>query len=286
MHPEGGAGVQAARAANGATTFPSAAEYAARFTAHGGADLHYLAIHYRRFCVTKTIFESTWRQRGRRLLDIGAHFLHHSLLYALDGYAVTAVDLPQAISSPQTAALARASGITLIENDDLEDPAGLRRLPEGSFDVILFTEIIEHLTFNPVAMWRELHRLLAVGGRIVITTPNHYALGGRFWDLRRGLGRMGGGVTVDEIVGRHTLGQHWKEYSLGELRRYFELLSPDFVIRKALYVEAFDDPEARLPLRMRPGRFLCRAVPLLRPNLHMEVELTGRQHGIVAVPRW
>jgi len=265
---------------------PTLAEYSALFPPHGGTDFPYLAGHYRRFCVTRSLFESTWQRRGLRLLDVGAHWLHQSLLYARDGYAVTATDLPVTMALPAVQSLARASGITLIENADLERPAAFRHLPDASFDVILFTEIIEHLTFNPVAMWTEFHRLLAIGGRIVVTTPNYHALGSRFWDLRRLLRRMGGGITVDEILQRHTHGHHWKEFSLRELLRYFALLSPDFVAHKAAYVEAFDEPEAARHRQGWLARRVCRRLPLVRPNLHVEIELAGKQRGIVVTPSW
>lgn len=42
---------------------------------------------------------------------------------------------------------------------------------DGSFDKILFTEVIEHIPDDRAAL-RELARVLAPGGRIAITTPN------------------------------------------------------------------------------------------------------------------
>lgn len=47
--------------------------------------------------------------------------------------------------------------------------------PDGSFDVILSTEVIEHLE-NPRAVVREWWRLLKPGGRLVMTTPNNQSL--------------------------------------------------------------------------------------------------------------
>jgi 2-polyprenyl-3-methyl-5-hydroxy-6-metoxy-1,4-benzoquinol methylase len=48
-------------------------------------------------------------------------------------------------------------------------------LPDASFDVILSTEVIEHLE-NPRATLREFFRLLRPGGHAVITTPNQESL--------------------------------------------------------------------------------------------------------------
>src|SRR5690606_41501617 len=55
--------------------------------------------------------------------------------------------------------LAGAEGIRLVPNADLERAPGLRQLEDDSFDVILFTEIIEHITFNPVEFWRQVYRV-------------------------------------------------------------------------------------------------------------------------------
>jgi hypothetical protein len=61
------------------------------FAAHGGTDAGYLRRHWPRFRATKALVEQTWRCKGGRVLDLGAHWLHQSLLFALDGYRVTAV---------------------------------------------------------------------------------------------------------------------------------------------------------------------------------------------------
>lgn len=48
-------------------------------------------------------------------------------------------------------------------------------LNEGSFDIIVSTEVIEHLE-NPRAVAREFARLLRPGGRVVLTTPNQESI--------------------------------------------------------------------------------------------------------------
>lgn len=259
-------------------------EYSALFSQHGPTDYSYLTTQYRRYWSTKDRFESTWNRRRRRLLDVGAHWLHQALLYARDGYAVSAADFPATLEHPSVQSLARSYGITLVPYCTLENPDGaFSAIASESFDVILFTEIIEHITFNPIAMWKELYRLLDVGGRIIVTTPNYYSADGKFWSVRRLLQRMGAGITVEEILDQHTYGHHWKEFSLKELLRYFEMLSPDFVVQKALYV---DDSTGCVP-QTSPRRFLrllSGPVSILRPNLHLEIGLVQKERGIVATP--
>jgi SAM-dependent methyltransferase len=42
----------------------------------------------------------------------------------------------------------------------------------GTFDVVLFCEVLEHLTLDPLHAMLELKRVLKPGGRLVLTTPN------------------------------------------------------------------------------------------------------------------
>jgi 2-polyprenyl-3-methyl-5-hydroxy-6-metoxy-1,4-benzoquinol methylase len=259
-------------------------EYLRIFAGCGGTDEGYLRTHWSRFRNTKARFDARWNKAsGMRVLDVGAHWLHQALLFSLDGYQVTASDLGAQLRRPNVARLAAEHGIELVANDDLEQPTAFSRFGDGAFDVILFGEIIEHLTFNPVAMWREFYRLLAVGGRIVVTTPNYYAGAAILRRMRNGIGH-GGGITVEEILSTHTHGHHWKEYSRWELARYFEVLSPDFRVSRIALVE--DEPDVRRSLRGRLVSRLGQAVPQLRSRLHVEIDLSQKAHGITVQPHW
>ncbi len=44
--------------------------------------------------------------------------------------------------------------------------------PDGSFDLVTWCEVIEHLTENPVHTLAEIHRVLKPGGALVLSTPN------------------------------------------------------------------------------------------------------------------
>ncbi len=47
-------------------------------------------------------------------------------------------------------------------------------LPEGEFDLVLCTEVIEHISDSPAALY-GLRNLIAKGGRIVLSTPQRYS---------------------------------------------------------------------------------------------------------------
>ena len=265
---------------------PHLEQYLASFDAYGGTARDYLRDHYARFVQTRERLLRGWDPaRGARLLDVGAHWLHQAVLLASDGFAVTALDLPATLEQDSVRALAAAHRIRLLPNADLEQPAALAAIGDDAFDLVLMTEVLEHLAFNPVALWREIHRVLRPGGRIVVTTPNYYALRSRLRQAWRTLRLLGGGIAVEQIVGLRTHGHHWKEYSRRELVRYFALLSADFRCRGVAYLEKRG---AQPPRRrgMPVVHALERLLPPLRPDLYLEVDLVEKAHGIAVQPHW
>lgn len=258
-------------------------DYLALFAQHGGTEESYLADHYRRFAVTLREFRSTWPRAGGRVIDIGAHWLHQSAMWRQAGFEVTAVDLPGTFAVPAVRNLAQAMDIPLVPCADLEHAGALEAIPDDAMDVVLFAEILEHITFNPIAFWRQVYRILAPGGRIVVTTPNYYSWKGRAWQFGRYLRGYGGGITVDQVLGTHTYGHHWREYSRREVLRYFQLLSPDFVPAKARLMPSY--MRSKVPWK-RAAQWTLDRLPLLRPNLHVEIDLPTKRRGILASASW
>lgn len=117
----------------------------------------------------------------------------------------------------------------------------------------------------------------------MVTTPNYYALTRRHVKRWRGW-FDGGGITVDEILATPTHGHHWKEYTRSEVERYFRLLSPDFVVHRALCID--DVPAGPTPLARRLAHVLRTCVPLLRERLHVEIDLPAKTRGITSDPQW
>jgi len=267
-------------------TLPTLEEYAAVFAAHGDSGAEYLRWHFPRFAATKQrLLSHGNRAAGNQILDVGAHWLHQTVLYAIDGFVVTALDLPATLDAESVRALAKAHSIRLLPNDDLEYPAALKAIADDTFDLVLFTEIIEHLAFNPVAMWREIYRVMKPGARIVVTTPNYHALRTRLRRSWRAVRGLGAGVDVEHVLSVHTHGHHWKEYSRRELERYFALLSPDFACQYFAYMKGSRRASARKP-SVEIALLVERMIPFLRPDLYVEVELTRKAAGIVVEPHW
>ena len=57
-------------------------------------------------------------------------------------------------------------------------------LPEGSFDVIYCSNLIEHVS-DPLVFLARISALLATNGRVIMVTPNHLSVDrfifGRYW---------------------------------------------------------------------------------------------------------
>ncbi|WP_426702437.1 class I SAM-dependent methyltransferase [Rhodanobacter sp. Col0626] len=254
------------------------------FNKHGGTPENYLSDHYQRYWITLQEFSSTWKDHSlNRVLDVGAHWLHQSLVWRHAGFLVTAVDLPGTFEVDSVKRLAQTHDILLRKCPDLEQAKEFESFPDNSFDIILFSEIIEHITFNPVKFWTQIHRILSPGGRIIITTPNFYSWKGRAWNPYRYIKGMGGGINVDDILGLHTYAHHWREYTRSEIKRYFELLSPDFTVAKSKTLRTYTPSKKKWK---RVVQSILEVMPGVRPNLHVEIQINTKTNGITAKPHW
>ncbi len=80
-------------------------------------------------------------------------------------------------------------GLPPIEGIPIDEGVDLTRglpYPDSSFDLVMLTEVLEHLENHRAAIC-ELGRVLRPGGRIVLTTPNIMRLDSRLGFLLSGL---------------------------------------------------------------------------------------------------
>jgi len=122
--------------------------------------------------------------------------------------------------------------------------------PDGSFDIIIGSETIEHLE-NPSAYLRELNRILDVNGVIILTTPNVSTLSARIRFLLTGNPEwfrldnylIDGHITVlpeivlERLIQAAGLRVETKTYNVG----YLPIISrnPKFRLRKKLLTPLF-----------------------------------------------
>lgn len=155
--------------------------------------------------------------RGGRLLEVGCACGFLLQAARERGFAAQGVEM-----SAWASAYARDHLGFAVHTGTLEGAA----LAGGSFDVVVLADVIEHL-YDPAATVREIHRVLAPGGRLLLLTPDVGSLvarlaGPRWWGLlddhyfyfsRRTLRRLleREGFTVERIgaLGRVFPLAHW-----------------------------------------------------------------------------
>ncbi|WP_448591309.1 class I SAM-dependent methyltransferase [Thermoflexus hugenholtzii] len=127
--------------------------------------------------------------------------------------------------------------------------------PDGSFDVILSHEVIEHVADDRRAV-AEMVRVLRPGGRILLFCPNRwfpFETHGHYW---RGRYRFGNTPLINYLPDplRNRLAPHVRTYSGRALRRLFAGL-PVRIVHHTRIFPAFDRIACRHP---RLGRWLRR----------------------------
>jgi 2-polyprenyl-3-methyl-5-hydroxy-6-metoxy-1,4-benzoquinol methylase len=197
---------------------------------------------------------------GARVLDVGGQFLHLALALRELGYVVDAADIGPYGADSRLRARAGA-GLAVHRIQSLAE----LEFPDATFNAVLLLEILEHLAQNPRPLWVELRRVLRPGGRVIVTTPNLYRVGGgggaalQAWRL---LTARGSGPMVEEVISLQTGAHHWKEYGRRELRRYFSLLG--WRIER---MESFNYLPSRRPWLL----VLKRLFPALHDCLYLEL---------------
>jgi SAM-dependent methyltransferase len=109
---------------------------------------------------------------GRRdsIADIGCHngfFLH--LVSALGFKLFLAVDyfaLPR-----ERSFLTELAGVQFLKANFNED-CFIKSIADGSLDVVVSTEVFEHIYHHPLGYLRECWRVLRPGGLLLLSTPN------------------------------------------------------------------------------------------------------------------
>lgn len=262
-------------------SFESVQDWLTRF---GGSDFDYMQAHWPRFTQTKDFALAAFSPREKlTVIDIGAHWLHNAFLYANRHHSLICVDGPNTFAYPSVQKVAEAIDAKLILTRRLELLEEIASVSDDSVDLVLFCEIIEHLAFNPIPMWKQIYRVMKPGGRIVITTPNANYHRVAAPAIDRALAGQGIGPAVDSIFKSGTFGHHWKEFTLDELRHYFAVLSPDFNTDRHMFITHPHDEN--VPLSATAQR-LPEGANVRAHNIYLDVKLTAKEAGIVVSPPW
>ncbi len=169
----------------------------------------------------RIILELVCTPPSTAVLDIACH---HGDMLSMIQARLPQARLVGADISDQYVAQTKARGFEAVACDVA---AGMP-FPDGSFDCVIFGEVIEHLV-DPDAALTEIARVLRPGGRLVLTTPNLAAWYNRIL-LLFGVQPIFTETSLKVNLGRHLplLGQgnptqgHLKVFTLPALREMLD----------------------------------------------------------------
>ncbi|MBI4058418.1 class I SAM-dependent methyltransferase [Candidatus Gottesmanbacteria bacterium] len=119
----------------------------------------YFKFHSHRYRYVLTRILSLNLPPKARILDIGCYPLHMFTALKLRGFSLFGISsFHEPIKLPN---------ISVINIEKSQLP-----YKNNFFDLILFSEVMEHLTTNPLVYLREIRRVLSPQGILILTTPN------------------------------------------------------------------------------------------------------------------
>ena len=187
-------------------------------------------------------FDRLGLRRGDRVLDVGAGFGRHAFEAARRGGRVVALDYAadEVVETRATIDAMREAGE--ITDDDLADvlrgDATRLPFPDGSFDVVITSEVLEHI-HDDVAAITEMIRVLAPGGTFAATVPSWFP-------------EKINWMLSDEYHAPKRVGGHVRIYTRTELRA--KLRAAGFDVTRSHHAHALHSPYWWLRCLVGPQR--------------------------------
>lgn len=230
-------------------------------------ELDYFLTHQNRYrYILKKIVELKLPPDGK-ILDVGCYPPHLFLSLQKMGYQLWGISSKhEPMGSKNVTSLD-------IEKDQLP-------FKVNSFDLVVFTEIVEHLVGNPGNYLSKIRRALKKGGRLIVTTPNvahlknraKLAIGKNIYFSLSQLKETN--WETDSIHYRHN-----REYTKEELIQLFE--GEGFQIMKEDYFNSYSPFRRRLTATpffsqvVKIGGFLLTYIhPSLQDTIYLEMKKT------------
>jgi SAM-dependent methyltransferase len=183
----------------------------------------YFNLHYWRYA--ETLREMVpWS--GKRVLDIGIIPGHMAMALRHLGCDVCGVTDARLDMSGRWAAEKIAVSGAIVDREPLP-------FPDDSFDGVLFTEVLEHLLYDPRKLVDEIYRVLRPKGELVVSTPNVLRIENKIKVL------LGWNIYPrhENFYFSDLYRRHNREYTMQEL---IDLFRPRFSTKKVRYIMMTD----------------------------------------------
>ena len=214
-----------------------------------------------------------------RVLEVGSAPGDQIVALARLGYRATSVDIgstADAWGSGEEGRMRR-----LLEDAGVADVLwDLEQVPypleDASQDVVIMTEVYEHLRDYPVKSLHEVRRILAPGGRLYFTTPNAAYVMNRVRAVRG----QSIATPLDDWIAGVPHARHAREYTCPEMRRLLELVGLSVVTATSRHFHLDSGRTGGIAGLGKKGLArLAEARPTLGPSIVMVAERSRSAGG-------
>lgn len=141
-------------------------------------DLKYATFEYRLRIITEAFAKKNHSEKPPKILDVGCsngRFIEVAVRNGIDAWGLELSENAIAASAPEIRQRIYHGDANTIESLGME-----------KFSIITAFDLVEHL-FDPIGFFNNLHKIVAKGGIVVITTPDASSLFriimGRHWPM-------------------------------------------------------------------------------------------------------
>ena len=230
-------------------------------------ELSYMQLHKYRFVkILEGIPNST---NCLKILDIGATPFTLFIKDVHPNFEVAALDLTNLLAARFEAKKVKLRVCNLATQPIPFD--------DNYFDIIIFTEVFEHLLPPTDNVFREVSRVLRIGGKLIFGTPNFAALINRI-RLLVGISPL---APVDQQFKRgwvHGYG-HVREYTMKEVTEI--LGNYNFIISKKKFISINPNVRSIKNTKMfleQAYLLVCLLVPAFRQTIYVECYKASRNN--------
>jgi len=181
-------------------------------------------LHKERILYDCILVDSLTKNQDAKILDMGSAPFYAALTLKKMGYDMKSTD----IDPERFGALTEKINLNIVRCDFEKE-----KLPfeDDSFDIILLSEVFEHLRIDLIFTISEIRRVLKPGGKFILSSPNFF----EYFKLKRLLFKGKTSEIFNAYKKLHDLGHmgHVREYTRNDVILFLEKMK--FTIHDSHY---------------------------------------------------